>query len=156
MAIPVQLYNEEVNDLLAQDNTKLQIHESKESGIYVAGLREEIVTSLEHVLQLLEEGDRLRHVGETKMNKTSSRSHSIFRMVRSCLFPVCRHSHVHPEHSALVHAHLDRQHLHSSQYLMMLMVYRWCLLGEAHLVRKARIGKQAQLRDVCPKLHSTR
>ena len=77
---PVQLYNEEVNDLLAQDNTKLQIHESKESGIYVAGLREEIVTSVEHVLQLLEEGDRLRHVGETKMNKNSSRSHSIFRM----------------------------------------------------------------------------
>ena len=72
-----QLYNEEVNDLLAQDNTKLQIHESKESGIYVAGLREEIVTSVEHVLQLLEEG-------ETRMNKASSRSHSIFRMVR-CL-----------------------------------------------------------------------
>lgn len=70
-----------MNDLLAQDNTKLQIHESKEAGIYVAGLREEIVTSVEHVLQLLEEGDRLRHVGETKMNKGSSRSHSIFRMV---------------------------------------------------------------------------
>jgi len=81
----VQIYNEEVNDLLALDNTKLQIHESKESGIYVAGLREEIVTSVEHVLQLLEEGDRLRHVGETKMNKGSSRSHSIFRMVRTQL-----------------------------------------------------------------------
>ena len=79
----MQIYNEEVNDLLALDNTKLQIHESKESGIYVAGLREEIVTSVEHVLQLLEEGDRLRHVGETKMNKGSSRSHSIFRMVRT-------------------------------------------------------------------------
>ena len=78
----MQLYNEEVNDLLAQDNTKLQIHESREAGIYVAGLREEIVTSCEHVLQLLEMGDRLRHVGETKMNKASSRSHSIFRMVR--------------------------------------------------------------------------
>ena len=81
----MQIYNEEVNDLLALDNTKLQIHESKESGIYVAGLREEIVTSVEHVLQLLEEGDRLRHVGETKMNKGSSRSHSIFRMVETQL-----------------------------------------------------------------------
>ena len=79
-----------MNDLLAQDNTKLQIHESKESGIYVAGLREEIVTSVEHVLQLLEEGDRLRHVGETKMNKNSSRSHSIFRMVRTWLPSLCR------------------------------------------------------------------
>lgn len=77
----LQLYNEEVNDLLSADNTKLQIHESKESGVYVAGLREDIVTSVEHVLQLLEEGERSRHVGETRMNKNSSRSHSIFRMV---------------------------------------------------------------------------
>ena len=33
------------------------------------------------VLSLLEEGERHRHVGETKMNKNSSRSHTIFRMV---------------------------------------------------------------------------
>jgi len=80
----VQLYNEEVHDLLSSDQTKLQIHESKESGIYVAGLREDIVTSAEHVLQLLYSGEKLRHFGETKMNKTSSRSHTIFRMVSSC------------------------------------------------------------------------
>lgn len=79
----LQLYNEEVHDLLSSDQTKLQIHESKESGIYVAGLREDIVTSAEHVLQLLYSGEKLRHFGETKMNKTSSRSHTIFRMVRS-------------------------------------------------------------------------
>ena len=78
----LQLYNEEVHDLLSSDQTKLQIHESKESGIYVAGLREDIVTSAEHVLQLLYSGEKLRHFGETKMNKTSSRSHTIFRMVR--------------------------------------------------------------------------
>ncbi len=78
----MQLYNEEVNDLLSPENSKLQIHESRENGVYVAGLREEIVTSMEHVLQLLEEGERSRHVGETRMNKNSSRSHSIFRMVR--------------------------------------------------------------------------
>ena len=77
----MQLYNEEVNDLLAPENSKLQIHESKEAGVYVAGLREDIVTSAEHVLQLLEEGERSRHTGETKMNKSSSRSHTVFRMV---------------------------------------------------------------------------
>ncbi len=47
---PRQLYNEEVNDLLAPENTKLPIHESKENGIYVCGLREDIVTSPEQVL----------------------------------------------------------------------------------------------------------
>ena len=36
----------------------VQIHESKEAGVYVAGLQEDIVTSPEHVLQLLEEGER--------------------------------------------------------------------------------------------------
>ena len=87
----LQLYNEEVHDLLSSDQTKLQIHESKESGIYVAGLREDIVTSAEHVLQLLYSGEKLRHFGETKMNKTSSRSHTIFRMVSfaSCWLLVC-------------------------------------------------------------------
>ena len=54
--MPVQLYNEEVNDLLAPENKKLQVHESKENGVYVAGLREDIVTSAEQVLQLLDGG----------------------------------------------------------------------------------------------------
>lgn len=33
------------------------------------------------VLELLDSGERHRHFGETKMNKNSSRSHTIFRMV---------------------------------------------------------------------------
>jgi hypothetical protein len=44
-----QLYNEEVNDLLAPENLRLPIHESKEAGVYVAGLREDIVMSPEQV-----------------------------------------------------------------------------------------------------------
>ena len=40
-----QMYNEEVNDLLAPENKKLAVHESREQGVYVAGLREDIVTS---------------------------------------------------------------------------------------------------------------
>ncbi len=77
----LQLYNEEVNDLLAPENTKLPIHESKENGPYVCGLREDIVTSPEQVLALLEAGEANRHIGSTKMNEKSSRSHTIFRMV---------------------------------------------------------------------------
>ena len=82
-----QLYNEEVNDLLAAEGGKLQIHESREAGVHVAGLREEIVTSAEHVLALLEQGEAARHVGETRMNKASSRSHTIFRMARGLPHP---------------------------------------------------------------------
>ena len=37
---------------------------------------------LVQVLELLQMGDCMRHVGETLMNKDSSRSHAIFRLVR--------------------------------------------------------------------------
>ncbi|KAL6756889.1 P-loop containing nucleoside triphosphate hydrolase protein [Haematococcus lacustris] len=77
----MELYNEEVNDLLAPQNTKLPVHESKEQGVYVCGLREDIVTCPEAVLSLLAEGEANRHIGATKMNDTSSRSHTVFRMV---------------------------------------------------------------------------
>ncbi|XP_042751917.1 kinesin-like protein KIN-7N isoform X3 [Lactuca sativa] len=77
----MEIYNEEINDLFAVENQKLQIHESLERGIFVAGLREEIVNNAEQVLKLIEMGEVNRHFGETNMNVRSSRSHTIFRMV---------------------------------------------------------------------------
>ncbi|XP_057849387.2 kinesin-like protein KIN-7L isoform X2 [Cryptomeria japonica] len=77
----MEIYNEEINDLLAHENQKLQVHENLERGIFVAGLREEIVNSPDQVFELVELGEVHRHVGETNMNARSSRSHSIFRMV---------------------------------------------------------------------------
>ncbi|KAG8491951.1 hypothetical protein CXB51_015277 [Gossypium anomalum] len=64
----MEIYNEEINDLFAR-------------GIFVAGLREEIVSNAEQVIKLLESGEVNRHFGETNMNARSSRSHTIFRMV---------------------------------------------------------------------------
>ncbi|KAJ4848784.1 hypothetical protein Tsubulata_025768 [Turnera subulata] len=77
----MEIYNEEINDLLVVENQKLPIHESLERGIFVAGLREEIVNNAEQVLKLLQSGEVNRHFGETNMNARSSRSHTIFRMV---------------------------------------------------------------------------
>ncbi|KAJ4972044.1 hypothetical protein NE237_005143 [Protea cynaroides] len=77
----MEIYNEEINDLLAPEHRKLQIHESLERGIFVAGLREEIVASPEQVLDFMEFGESHRHIGETNMNVYSSRSHTIFRMI---------------------------------------------------------------------------
>ncbi|GHP04335.1 hypothetical protein PPROV_000308900 [Pycnococcus provasolii] len=92
----LELYNEDIMDLLdepapltgeaAKDmkpppQRKLQIHESVERGVYVAGLREVLVTKPEQVLALMEQGEARRHVGETNMNARSSRSHTLFRMV---------------------------------------------------------------------------
>ncbi|XP_035548946.1 kinesin-like protein KIN-7N isoform X2 [Juglans regia] len=77
----MEIYNEEINDLFAVENQKLQIHENLERGIFVAGLREEIVNNTEQVLKLIRSGEVNRHFGETNMNVRSSRSHTIFRMV---------------------------------------------------------------------------
>ncbi|GAV56634.1 Kinesin domain-containing protein [Cephalotus follicularis] len=77
----MEIYNEEINDLFAVENQKLQIHESLERGIFIAGLTEEVVNNAEQVLKLIESGEANRHFGETNMNVRSSRSHTIFRMV---------------------------------------------------------------------------
>ncbi|CAN8259873.1 unnamed protein product [Cochlearia groenlandica] len=77
----LEIYNEDINDLLAPEHRKLQIHENLEKGIFVAGLREEIVTSPQQVLEMMEFGESHRHIGETNMNLYSSRSHTIFRMI---------------------------------------------------------------------------
>ncbi|XP_010544008.1 PREDICTED: kinesin-like protein KIN-7N [Tarenaya hassleriana] len=77
----MEIYNEEINDLLAVENQKLQIHENFERGIFVTGLKEEIVNDAEQILKLIDAGEVNRHFGETNMNIRSSRSHTIFRMV---------------------------------------------------------------------------
>ncbi|XP_047168850.1 kinesin-like protein KIN-7N [Vigna umbellata] len=77
----MEIYNEEINDLLVVENQKLQIHESLERGVFVSGLKEEIVNNAEQVLNLIKAGEVNRHFGETNMNVRSSRSHTIFRMV---------------------------------------------------------------------------
>ncbi|KAJ6335308.1 hypothetical protein OIU78_012024 [Salix suchowensis] len=77
----MEIYNEEINDLFAEENQKLPIHESLERGVFVSGLKEEIVSDAEQVLKLIQGGEVIRHFGETSMNARSSRSHTIFRMV---------------------------------------------------------------------------
>ncbi|EFJ31031.1 hypothetical protein SELMODRAFT_88228, partial [Selaginella moellendorffii] len=77
----MEIYKEEINDLLAPENRKLRIHENSVRGIFVAGLREEIVSSPGQVFEFLKFGEAYRHFGKTNMNVYSSRSHTIFRMV---------------------------------------------------------------------------
>lgn len=85
-ACNLQIYNEEVNDLLDTGKRNLTIKADSEKGIMVAGLSESLVYNIEDVMRVFQKGDMNRRVGETKMNEASSRSHSIFRVV--CL-PIC-------------------------------------------------------------------
>jgi len=77
----MEIYNETITDLLNTKSGKLQMREDINKGIFVAGLSEEFVTSVDDVMALIKEGNSVRHVGGNGVNDESSRSHSIFRMV---------------------------------------------------------------------------
>ncbi len=67
--------------MLSTNETDLPIKEDRERGFFVQDLTEQIVTSVDQVLQTLAAGERQRHFGRTDMNEQSSRSHCIFRVV---------------------------------------------------------------------------
>jgi len=75
----LEIYNEELSDLLAypDSNTKIEIL-NKKSGTFCRGLTEKEVNSSEDVLNLMLKAVQSRKIGETKMNKQSSRSHCVF------------------------------------------------------------------------------
>lgn len=79
----VQLYNEEVNDLLKPANKNLDIRSAPDQNTVVAGLTEQFVSCKNDVLRILDQGDQHRKVGETLMNAKSSRSHTVFKVVRT-------------------------------------------------------------------------
>ena len=75
----LEIYNEEIRDLLGKDtNKKLDLREDKNKGVYVAELSMITVKSVSEISGLMDVGNKARHVGETAMNATSSRSHSLF------------------------------------------------------------------------------
>nr|CAB3499878.1 unnamed protein product [Digitaria exilis] len=83
----LELYNEELTDLLAPEESKFSDDKSKKpmalmedgkGGVFVRGLEEEIVSSAAEIYRILERGSAKRKTAETLLNKQSSRSHSIF------------------------------------------------------------------------------
>ncbi|XP_021289820.1 kinesin-like protein KIN-5C [Herrania umbratica] len=85
----LELYNEEITDLLAPEEIskvaleekqkkQLPLMEDGKGGVLVRGLEEEIVTSASEIFTLLERGSAKRRTAETLLNKQSSRSHSLF------------------------------------------------------------------------------
>jgi hypothetical protein len=75
----LEIYNEEVRDLLAESNHTLQIREDPRRGVFVHSV-EEIVTDFETLLPILIRGDKSRTFAATGMNERSSRSHTILRI----------------------------------------------------------------------------
>ncbi|KAD7477658.1 hypothetical protein E3N88_00794 [Mikania micrantha] len=77
----LEIYNEQILDLLDPSSTNLQIREDTKKGVYVENLKEIEVTSARDVIQLLIQGAANRKVASTNMNCASSRSHSVFTCI---------------------------------------------------------------------------
>ncbi|KAI8080836.1 P-loop containing nucleoside triphosphate hydrolase protein [Gilbertella persicaria] len=77
----LEIYNETIKDLLNPSNDNLKVHQDKIRGIYVSPLTEEVVTTPEDVMRIIERGEANRHISSTDYNLHSSRSHTMFQMI---------------------------------------------------------------------------
>lgn len=76
----IEIYNEVIRDLLVPANDNLKIHEDTINKRVFVDAKEVVVSSVDHVMQIIAAGEHVRAVGETNMNDRSSRSHTIFSL----------------------------------------------------------------------------
>ncbi|KAF4366869.1 hypothetical protein F8388_013934 [Cannabis sativa] len=77
----LEIYNEQITDLLDPSCTNLLLREDVKKGVYVENLSEFEVRTVSDIVNLLIQGSSNRKVASTNMNRESSRSHSVFTCV---------------------------------------------------------------------------
>nr|XP_061823989.1 kinesin-like protein KIF15 isoform X2 [Nerophis lumbriciformis] len=77
----IEIYNEQVFDLLDTASASLFVRENIKKGVFVEGAVEKYVNSAAEAYQVLSCGWRNRRVSSTSMNRESSRSHAVFTMI---------------------------------------------------------------------------
>ncbi|XP_048730385.1 kinesin-like protein KIF3B isoform X2 [Ostrea edulis] len=81
----LEIYQEEIRDLLAKDHTKrLELKERPDTGVYVKDLSSFVTKSGKEIEHVMNVGNQNRAVGATDMNEHSSRSHAIFIITIEC------------------------------------------------------------------------
>lgn len=76
----MELYNEELRDLLCVSSTSLSIQEDRRGNVQIANLSERTVNNIDELMEVTQIAEENRTVGSTAMNEMSSRSHTIFRI----------------------------------------------------------------------------
>ncbi|CAG4929353.1 unnamed protein product [Parnassius apollo] len=76
----LEVYEENVYDLLKPSKTPLQLQEDAKYGVKVAGLTIHIVKSVGDILNMLDNGNKNRTQHPTDANANSSRSHAVFQV----------------------------------------------------------------------------
>ena len=79
----LEIYLEEVKDLLNPSKKKLLIKQDPQKGVFIPGLVEKYIATQEEIYEIMNEGNNSRTVSATEMNDVSSRSHSIFAITIS-------------------------------------------------------------------------
>lgn len=92
----LEIYQEEVRDLLAKDQTKrLELKERADIGVYVKDLSSFVCKSIKEIEHVMTIGNQNRAVGATNMNEHSSRSHAIFIItVEHSMMGIDKKSHI--------------------------------------------------------------
>ncbi|XP_072371071.1 kinesin-like protein KIF3B isoform X2 [Scyliorhinus torazame] len=81
----LEIYQEEIKDLLAKDQTKrLELKERPDTGVYVKDLSSFVTKNVKEIEHVMNVGNQNRSVGSTNMNEHSSRSHAIFVITVEC------------------------------------------------------------------------
>ncbi|KOB60298.1 putative kinesin heavy chain, partial [Operophtera brumata] len=76
----IEVYNENVYDLLNPSTKPLQLREDNKYGVMVAGLKLFNIKTARELLQMLEDGNKNRTQHPTDANAESSRSHAVFQV----------------------------------------------------------------------------
>ncbi|ETK87787.1 hypothetical protein F441_07975 [Phytophthora nicotianae CJ01A1] len=74
----IEIYMEKIRDLLKPTSTNLNVRESRERGVWIAGATEVCCASAEEMQSVMRLGGANRVISSTRMNSESSRSHSVF------------------------------------------------------------------------------
>jgi hypothetical protein len=74
----LEVYGEDVYDLLDHDRKTLPLRDDTNGGVHVVGLTARSISTAEEALQVLNQGSLNRTTAATLMNLTSSRSHAVF------------------------------------------------------------------------------
>jgi Kinesin motor domain len=76
----IEIYNEQINDLLAPGKVNLKVKEDHKQGIIIQDVKQQQVWTFDQVILLMNYGEEHRTYRETSIHEHSSRSHTLFQV----------------------------------------------------------------------------
>ena len=76
----IEIYNENVIDLLNSESTSLMIIEDPNKGVYCQNIKEYVINNCLELKKIICQGNKRRTMAPTNQNKFSSRSHAILQI----------------------------------------------------------------------------